>query len=44
MLQKPLLVYCRVVRFVVFRELLVQGLQCSVRQEGWNGLLKMFID
>jgi hypothetical protein len=44
MLQKQLLVYYRVVPFVVFCELLVQDLQCSVRPAGWKGLLKMFKD
>jgi hypothetical protein len=44
MLQKELLVYCRVVPFVVYRESLVQSLQYSVRQAGWKGLLMVFID
>jgi hypothetical protein len=44
MLQKELLVYCRVVPFVVFRESLVQSLQYSVRQAGWKRLLMVFIN
>jgi hypothetical protein len=44
MLQEQLLVFCRVVRFVVSRELLRVRLSCFVRQRGWKGLLKMLMN